>query len=73
MNASEKGMHVDIDLVRCDTTGRCVMICPQVFRFHTGHKKAEVIQDPVPERFRAEVMRAVEECPRNAITVENAE
>ncbi|OPL19627.1 MAG: hypothetical protein AVO35_09945 [Candidatus Aegiribacteria sp. MLS_C] len=59
-------MHVEIDLKRCDSTGRCVMICPEVFRFRTGDKRAAVVQDPVPEVYRAAVLKAVAACPNRS-------
>lgn len=66
-------MHVEVDITKCDSTGRCVMICPQVFQFHTGHKRAVVKMDPVPEVYRADVMKAAKACPQNAISVEEEE
>lgn len=66
-------MHVEIDPTRCDSTGRCVMICPEVFRFRTGDKRAAVIQDPVPEVYRAAVLKAAAACPTEAISVRQEE
>lgn len=63
-------MRAEVDITRCDSTGRCVMICPQVFEFHTGHKRAVVKLDPVPGVYRADVLKAAEACPQNAISVE---
>lgn len=65
-------MRAEIDLKKCDSTGRCVMICPEVFQFHTGHKRAMVVKNPIPPEYAQAVLKAVEECPQNAITVTNS-
>ena len=53
----------------CGTAGLCVKICPEVFRFQEGSKKAEVIMDKVPPHLLSSCNKAVESCPNKAIVV----
>jgi ferredoxin len=67
-------MRARVDPARCDATGRCVRICPPVFRFRPGANKARVVVDTVPGRYREDCRRAAAECPMNAISIiEDAE
>ncbi len=60
-------MKAEVDKMKCDTSGRCVIICPEVFQFSTGDKKAKVIRNPVPPEYQQKVLEAHRECPMNAI------
>ncbi len=53
----------------CKTAGTCVQICPQVFKFATGNKKAFVSFDQIPERYRDDVIEASKACPEQAIEI----
>ncbi|KPK65300.1 MAG: hypothetical protein AMK73_03360 [Planctomycetes bacterium SM23_32] len=52
----------------CIACGLCVDACPEVFEM--GDEFAEVIVDNVPEEHRDAVRQAAEECPTEAIIVE---
>jgi ferredoxin len=62
-------MKVEVDQMKCGTVGICVKICPEVFRFQEGSKKATVILDPIPTVFYEQCRRAAGECPNNAIII----
>jgi ferredoxin len=62
-------MKVEVDQMKCGTVGICVKICPEVFRFQEGSKKATVILDPIPTAFYDKCRRAARECPNNAVIV----
>jgi ferredoxin len=62
-------MKVDVDQMKCGTVGICVKICPEVFRFQEGSKKATVLLDPIPTAYHDQCRRAARECPNNAIIV----
>ncbi len=46
----------------------CTQTCPEVFRMEDDHSVAYA--DPVPEGAEDDCRRAAEECPANAITIE---
>ncbi len=52
----------------CIACGLCVDTCPEVFEM--GDEFAEVLVDEVPEEFGEAVQQAAEECPTEAIIVE---
>jgi len=60
-------MRASVDPTRCDTTGLCVRICPAVFEFRPGTKKAHVKVATVPGRYKEDCRRAAGRCPRDAI------
>jgi ferredoxin len=62
-------MKAEVDQVKCGTIGVCVKICPQVFRFHPGDKKAYVLMDVIPPEFEARCIEAARKCPNKAITI----
>jgi len=62
-------MRVEVDQVKCGTIGRCVKICPEVFRFHPGNKKAYAVTPEVPLHLEAKCVEAAEKCPNNAISI----
>ena len=61
-------MKVVVDEELCTGCGLCVDTCPEVFEM--GDETARVIADPVPEEAQSSVKQAAEECPVEAITVE---
>ena len=52
----------------CIACGLCVDTCPEVFEM--GDEFAEVLADDVPEELEDAVIQAAEECPTEAIIVE---
>ena len=52
----------------CIACGLCVDTCPDVFEM--GDEFAEVIVDEVPEECEDAVVQAAEECPTEAILIE---
>jgi ferredoxin len=52
----------------CIACELCVETCPQVFEM--GDDIAEVIVDEVPAEYQDAVLEAAEECPSEAIIVE---
>jgi ferredoxin len=51
----------------CISCGICCDICPDVFKM--GDVYAEVILNPVEEKYRDEVEEAADSCPTSAIMV----
>ena len=52
----------------CIACGLCVDTCPEVFGM--GDEFAEVLVDPVPVEHQEAVRQSVEECPTEAIIIE---
>jgi ferredoxin len=52
----------------CIACGLCVDTCPDVFEM--GDEFAEVIVDEVPDEHQEAVKQAAEECPVEAIVIE---
>jgi len=52
----------------CTACGLCVDTCPKVFEM--GSDTAEVIVDEVPEEYEDAVQQAADECPVEAIVIE---
>jgi ferredoxin len=63
-------MKAQIDPLKCRTAGECVKICPEVFRFLEGSKKAAVTRDPIPPQLEEMVFEAAWRCPARAIMIE---
>jgi ferredoxin len=63
-------MKVRVDQQKCLTVGVCVQVCPEVFRFHEGSKKAYAMMNEVPPAQEEAVLRAAKECPEKAIIIE---
>lgn len=63
-------MKVEVDQMKCDTTGLCVKTCPEVFRFQEGSKKATVILDPIPVAYWEKCLKAARECPKKAVIIQ---
>ncbi|HQO77686.1 MAG TPA: ferredoxin [Thermodesulfobacteriota bacterium] len=60
-------MHVTVDEELCTGFGHCEDLCPEVFKVVAG--KAVVLADPVPADAEKRVYRAVEMCPRQALSL----
>jgi len=52
----------------CIACGRCVEICPEVFE--TGEEVAHAKSRTVDPEYQEAVREAAEECPTNAIVIE---
>jgi ferredoxin len=63
----EAKMKVIIDPDVCMGCGVCEGDEPDVFQLEGA--VAVVILDPVPEKYRANVLQAIEDCPEQAITI----
>lgn len=62
-------MQVTILLNKCGTIGKCVQICPEVFQFQPGHKKAAVVSNPVPKIYEDDCRKAAAACPNDAVVI----
>ncbi|MGC9323668.1 MAG: ferredoxin [Desulfomonilia bacterium] len=62
-------MKVVVDQRKCQTVGVCVQICPEVFRFQEGSKKAIALEGDIPDRFLAQCIEAMKKCPNGAIVL----
>jgi ferredoxin len=62
-------MKVRVDQNKCRTYGQCVEICPEVFRFLPGSKKAAVVMSEVPRHLQSACIRAAACCSACAIIV----
>jgi ferredoxin len=62
-------MKMEVDQTKCGTVGVCVKICPEVFRFQEGSKKAVAVTGDIPEEFIAKCIDAIEKCPNKAIVM----
>ena len=62
-------MRVTVDQNRCDIAGVCVQMCPEVFRFHEGSKKAYVTRKEIPKNLEQKCMEAAKKCPNKAIII----
>ena len=62
-------MRVRVDQLKCRTVGVCVQLCPDVFRFQEGSKRAAVMLDPVPSSLESQCREACLKCPNQAITI----
>lgn len=65
----EEAMKAEVDQVKCGTIGLCVKICPEVFRFHPGNKKAYARLSEIPTHLQARCVEAAEKCPNHAIVI----
>ena len=60
-------MNVCVDQSKCRTAGVCVKICPEIFTFEPGNKKAIAKTTKVPENLENQCREAAEQCPVRAI------
>jgi len=59
--------HVNEDL--CIGCGPCEEICPEVFKIEGS--LSQIQTDPVPSDAEESCREAMEECPKDAISIEN--
>lgn len=62
-------MRTKVDQIKCKTFGICVELCPEVFRFQAGSKKAVAIEGEIPAYLLDKCLEAECKCPEEAITV----
>ena len=62
-------MKATVDPNKCDIAGICVQICPEVFRFHEGSKKAYVTRVEIPKNLEQKCLEAAKKCPNKAIII----
>ncbi len=60
-------MNIKINDDACIGCGRCTEICPKTFRLNNDTMKAEVVSDDNSEC----VYKAADQCPTDAILVDN--
>lgn len=63
-------MKVRVDPDICMGCGICEGICPDVFTLG-ANPYAEVLVSPIPTKFEADVKDAAEQCPEQAIQIED--
>jgi ferredoxin len=64
-------MKVVVDELRCDAHGVCVGICPEVFALDDDDDVVTVLEEEPDESLRESLNRAVQVCPKAAITIED--
>lgn len=64
-------MKAIVDADACTGCGLCVATCPEVFDMNDADEIAVVIADPVPAEAEDTCQEAVEDCPVEAITIED--
>jgi len=60
-------VHIDPDL--CNGTGQCADSCPEVFELD-DEGFAATLTDEIPAKYQQACRRAVDNCPNNAILIE---
>jgi len=64
-------MKVVVDQFRCDAHGVCVSVCPEVFDLNDDEDVVRVIDEHPDESLRDRIDKAVQQCPKAAITIED--
>ncbi|MGP0030474.1 MAG: ferredoxin [Acidimicrobiales bacterium] len=62
-------MRIVVDLDQCESNGLCMAAAPEVFELDDADELHILMEHPPPE-LRAKVERAVWDCPKQAITLE---
>jgi len=63
-------MKVCVDQSKCETAGICVKICPEIFSFEPGNKKAIAKVSEVPGNLEGKCREAFRKCPTGAICLD---
>jgi ferredoxin len=61
-------MKIVLDENRCEANGVCVRAAPEAF-FLDAQDALHLLPEPMTPRLRAQVERAVRECPRQALAL----
>jgi len=64
-------MKIRVDQLKCDTSGICVMECPELFRFQEGSKRAKALVEEVPPSMENICIHIAGLCPSKAIILED--
>ncbi len=64
-------MKATVDADLCTGCSLCVSTCPEVFDMNDDDELAIVIATPVPPGAEDTCQEAADDCPTDAITVEN--
>ena len=62
-------MKVIVDSDKCQGHARCHVICPELFELDAIDQKSRVKLPTVPPEFEERCVRAVKECPEEALSV----
>ncbi len=62
-------MQIEVDQIKCKTAGICVKLCPEVFRFEVGSKKAAAIESKIPAHLADKCLEAQRQYPQEAINL----
>jgi ferredoxin len=63
-------MKVVVDELRCDAHGVCVSVCPEVFDLNDDDDVVRLIDEYPDQSLRERIVKAVQQCPKAAITIE---
>jgi ferredoxin len=61
-------MKVVVDFDQCESNARCMEMAPEVFEVRPDDK-LYILNEHPPESLRAKVEKAVQRCPKRAITI----
>jgi ferredoxin len=61
-------MRIVVDSSRCSSIGMCEAVAPDVFEIRADGTLA-ILLDRVAERRRAEMVRACQDCPTQALAI----
>jgi ferredoxin len=64
-------MRVVVDMNQCEANGLCMGIAPEVFEL-TDDDELILLQEHPDESLRSAVETAVRQCPKQAISIEDA-
>ncbi len=62
-------MRIRIDLDQCESNGLCVAAAPEVFALDDDDELHILLEQP-PAALRAKVEKAVRDCPKQALSLE---
>lgn len=62
-------MQVTVDRERCCSSGNCIRLVPEVFDADDHDGTTVLLQPAPPERLRADLEDAADQCPTEAIEV----
>ena len=63
-------MKVIVDPDKCQGHARCHAICPELFELDAIDQKSRVKLAIVPPELESHIIRAVNECPESALSLE---
>ncbi len=63
-------MKASVEKGTCMGDRNCNILCPEVFQYDEDELMSIVQMDVIPEKFEDAVRQAAEECPADAITIE---